>query len=74
MWNDNNIVNVISNSLGIQPTHTVSRFSRKEKKRMYIEQPQNIRVHNKYVVGVDRSDQNTSLYRTSIKGKKGIFP
>lgn len=73
-WNDNNIVNIVSNCVGIQPTHTVSRFSRAEKKRVNLEQPQALKVYNKYMGGVDRSDQNMSLYRTAVRGKKWYFP
>ena len=74
IWNDNNIVSIASNCSNVFPVHQVSRFSRANKKRIVVDQPQNIHVYNKFMGGVDRSDQNISLYRTNIRGKKWYFP
>ncbi|KAF2904606.1 hypothetical protein ILUMI_01568 [Ignelater luminosus] len=68
-WNDNNIVNIASNSTNVFPVHQVSRYSRSNKKRIMIEQPHIIHVmYNKFIEGVNKSDQNISLYRTDIRG------
>nr|XP_022913141.1 piggyBac transposable element-derived protein 2-like [Onthophagus taurus] len=38
-WNDNNVVSLCSNSVGINPVHSTTRFSRAERKRIQIAQP-----------------------------------
>lgn len=68
-WNDNNIVIIGSNAVPVNPICNVSRYSQKLKKRVLIPQPSNIRSYNQNMGGVDRSDQNISLYRISIRGK-----
>lgn len=73
-WHDNNIVNIASNTIKVYPTSQVKRFSQKEKKMIYIPQPRLIKKYNENMGGVDRADQNISLYRVSIRGKKWYFP
>lgn len=72
-WHDNNAVNVASNNVPVEPFHQVSRYSQKEKKRITVNQPHNVYLYNSFMGGVDRCDQNVSLYRTSIRGKKWYF-
>lgn len=73
-WNDNSVVTVASNAVKVQPTVKTKRFSQKEKKYVQIDQPALIKTYNENMGGVDRSDQNISLYRTSIRGKKWYIP
>lgn len=61
-WNDNSVVTVCSNAVGIEPISMVSRFSAKEKKRIQVQQPYLIKVYNENMGGVDRMDQNMSIY------------
>lgn len=72
-WNDNNIVHIASNCTGVEPLHTAIRYSQKLKKKIYVKQPNSIKMYNMYMGGVDRNDQNTSLYRVAIRGKKWYF-
>ncbi|XP_036337526.1 piggyBac transposable element-derived protein 3-like, partial [Rhagoletis pomonella] len=69
-WHDNNMVCLISNFAGLAPIHAVKRYSRQQKKNIQVEQPHLINMYNANMGGVDRSDQNISLYRISIRGKK----
>ena len=69
-WNNNRCVYVVSNCLSAAPTSTVSRYCRKQKKKIGVDQPQLIKVYNNKMGGVDRCDQNISTYRISIKSKK----
>ena len=69
-WNDNRCVYVVSNCLSVSHASTVSRFCRKQKKRISVDQPELIKVYNKNMGGVDRCDQNISAYRISMKSKK----
>lgn len=73
-WNDNSIVTVASNVCGVQPMQQVKRYSQHEKKHVLIPQPNLINLYNKKMGGVDRFDQNVSLYRIQIRGKKWYFP
>lgn len=73
-WNDNNIVNVVSNQYGVQPEQTASRWSRAERERIRVQQPFAIRHYNRTMGGVDRMDQNVELYRTGIRSKKWWWP
>lgn len=52
----------------------VMRFSRQSKKRIPVDQPHLIHKYNMFMGGVDRCDQNLSLYRVSVRGKKRYFP
>lgn len=73
-WNDNSMVTIGSNKIPIKPLKMVKRYSQKENKQILIEQPNVIHEYNQHMGGVNRSDQNISLYRTSIRGKKWYFP
>lgn len=72
-WNDNSVVSLASNAVGVNPIRMVKRYSRQEKKTIQVPQPFMIKLHNENMGGVDRSDQNISLYRTGIRGKKWYF-
>ena len=73
-WNDNNVVSVASNAAPVFPLQTARRYSNKYKKIITVSQPRMIQVYNSGMGGVDRADQNISLYRISIRGKKWYFP
>lgn len=73
-WNDNSVVSVASNAVPVLPCQNATKFSKKDKKKIHVTQPRMISVYNKHMGGVDRSDQNISLYRISIKGKKWYYP
>ena len=73
-WNDNRPVYLASNSLGINPVNEAKRWSSSEKKVIQVEQPMLISHYNKYMGGIDRLDQNISLLRPSIRGKKWWYP
>nr|CAH7713553.1 unnamed protein product [Callosobruchus chinensis] len=72
-WNDNKIVCFASTKGGIEPVNPVKRYSQKEKKFVYIDQPHLVKLYNKNMGGVDRSDQNIAQYRVQIRGKKWYF-
>ncbi|XP_049807036.1 piggyBac transposable element-derived protein 3-like [Schistocerca nitens] len=73
-WNDNNAVTVATNFDRVQPLRSVARFSREQKKRINVPQPNLLHSYNTHMGGIDRADQNVSLYRCSIRGKKWYFP
>jgi Transposase IS4 len=73
-WNDNNIVTFCSNAVGVNPVNSVKRYSQKDKRFVQIDQPNVVKLYNRSMGGVYRSDQNISLYRTAVRGKKWYFP
>ena len=73
-WHDNSIVTVASNCHSVQPVGQVRRWSNKEKKIVYVNQPHVIGAYNKYMGGVDRLDQNVATYRISVRTKKWWWP
>lgn len=73
-WRDNKVVTFATNSESVNPIGSVSRYSQKEKKRIQVTQPNVIAKYNKFMGGVDRADQNISVYRVSIRGKKWYYP
>lgn len=72
-WNDNSVVTLASNASSVFPLNRVKRFSQSQKKHIQVDQPFLIKLYNENMGGVDRSDQNISQYRTTIRGKNYIF-
>jgi hypothetical protein len=73
-WNDNAPVTLISSCHGDQPLGTAKRYNRKEKKYLDIPQPFVVNQYNKFMLGVDRFDQNNNHVRISVGGKKWYWP
>lgn len=69
-WVDNSVVRVASTVFGLNPTTKALRYSSAEKKKIEVSRPLAITKYNKSMGGVDRMDENVSLYRISIHGKK----
>lgn len=67
---DNNVVTVASTVYGVNPLGKASRWSRKELKKIQIDQPLSVTKYNMYMGGVDRLDQNVSKYRVATRMKK----
>ncbi|KAJ4441104.1 hypothetical protein ANN_10954, partial [Periplaneta americana] len=73
-WNDNSVVTIATNYDEVFPLKQVGSFSREKKRRIAVPQPRLFESYNSHMGGIDRGDQNVSLYRTSIRGKKWYFP
>lgn len=73
-WKDNKTIHIASTAAGAEPLTTVKRYFRKEHVTKTIPCPQSVKLYNKTMGGVDRSDQNVSTYPTSIRGKKWYYP
>jgi len=69
-WNDNSIVNVASNHLGVQPLTNVSRWSLLLKKTVTIPHPALITHNNRVMGGTDHMDHNHNCYQINIRNKK----
>uniref|UniRef100_A0A1B0AA25 DDE_Tnp_1_7 domain-containing protein n=1 Tax=Glossina pallidipes TaxID=7398 RepID=A0A1B0AA25_GLOPL len=81
LWNDNNVVHMISTYAGVEPQDYVQRWDRKTKKCITITRPFAVTEYNKFMGGVDMSDQliyfninsNSSLYEASDKPQTEIL-
>lgn len=73
-WNDNAVVTVLSNCDEEQPTKSIQRYSRTEKKKVTVKIPNTISQYNSNMGGVDLNDQFVSQYRTTIRIKKWWWP
>ena len=73
-WNDNSVVTLASNNDNVEPLAKVQRWSAKEKKKVLLDQPNQIKCYNSNMGGVDRLDQNVGTYRISIRSKKWWWP
>ena len=73
-WNDNNVVNVVSNFFTPESNHQVQRYSQKKKQKILIDRPESIPVYNAGMGGVDLLDGKDAVYRISIRGKKWYWP
>lgn len=69
-WVDNSVVNVASTMYGINPVTKALRYSSADKKKVEVPRPLVVGKYNQYMGGVDCMDQNISLYRIGIHGKK----
>ena len=72
-WKDNGLVCMASNEHGLRPLKKVDCYSA-TKKKIAGSMPNVICMYNRHMGGVDRVDENISLYRIAIPGKKWYFP
>ena len=62
-----------SNEHGLGPLKTVGHYSATKKEKIAVCMPNVICMYNRHMGGVDRVDENISLYRIAIGGKNGTF-
>ena len=69
-WVDNNVVKLVSNFVGIEPTTSIERWCKKGKKRKDIPFPQIVKQYNKSMGGVDLAVMLIAVYRIPCKTKR----
>lgn len=69
-WVDNAVVSVASTVYGMNPVTKALRYSTVEQKKVEVPRPLVVAKYNQSMGGVDRMDENISLYRIGIHGKK----
>lgn len=69
-WVDNSVVSVASTVYGMNPITKALRYSAEQKAKVEVPRPFVVAKYNQFMGGVDRMDQNISLYRIGIHGKK----
>ena len=65
--NDNNVVSIVSNKVGVYTPSRKSNDGRDDGKRMDTGQPFVIKHYNKTIGRVDRIHQNVDRYSTAIR-------
>ena len=73
-WVDNSVVTMASTIHGIMPASSVQRYSQAEKKVVTVSRPYLFTTYNQGMGGTDRMDENISIYRIAIRGKKWWWP
>ena len=73
-WNDNNVVNVVSNSFTPESNHQVQRYSQKNKQKILIDRPESIPVYNAGMGGVEWTCLMEKLQYIELRseGRSGI--
>ena len=69
-WFDNRGVTLLSTCESVNPRSDVSRFDRKEKKKVKVTCPSIVTTYNKFMGGVDLLDGLLSLHRIHLRSKK----
>lgn len=67
---DSKVVSILSTAASVEPLVPVSRYSKKDKRKIEIEFPQAFAVYNLNMGGVDLHDQHCSDLKIHVKGKK----
>ena len=72
-WNDNSVVTICSNSVGVRPLFPAKRWV-KGRGKVLVGAPNAIKAYNSSMGGVDLLDQALAKFRPAIIGKKWYFP
>ncbi|XP_046662740.1 piggyBac transposable element-derived protein 3-like [Homalodisca vitripennis] len=73
-YNDNSVFTIASTVAGAKPLGKAKRWSNEHKKHIYVDQPACIVLYKTYMDGVDRLDENISIYRINVRSKKCYWP
>ena len=73
-WKDSKVVTMASIYAGVNPIKKAQRYSKAEKKRVEITQPNVVAEYNYGMGGVDRFDQNIAAYMITQQSKKWWWP
>ena len=73
-WKDSKVVTMASTYAGVNPIKKAQQYSKVEKKRVEITQPNVVAEYNYGMGGVDRFDQNIAAYMITQRSKKWWWP
>lgn len=69
-WNDSNIVHLFSTYAGAQPEGIAKRFDRAKGKSINVKCPNNVKIYNQHMGGVDLCDAHIGRSRITIRSRK----
>jgi len=69
-WKDTTIVSLLSTFAAVDPVVKVSRFDRKQKKRVEVNCPNIIKVYNRHMGGVDLLDGLLGCHKIKMRSRK----
>lgn len=69
-WYDNRAVTMASNFVAIEDEDTVKRWSKTDRCYVDVKRPAVVRMYNRSMGGVDKTDFLVALYRTKIRSRK----
>jgi hypothetical protein len=69
-WNDNRRVLLGSNTIGVEPVMSLSRWDRKQKQKIAIDTPRIVSLYNKNMGSVDTVDMFCALHPIPFRSKK----
>lgn len=69
-WLDNRKVDLISTCTGTEPMSKVTRYDKKQKKKIEVPCPAVVQEYNQKMGGVDLTDCLTALYKYSLKSRR----
>ncbi|KAE9521871.1 hypothetical protein AGLY_017753 [Aphis glycines] len=70
IWKDTKIVSLLSTFTAIDPVVKVSRFDRKQKKRIEVDCPNIIQVYNRHMGGIDLLDGLLGRHKIKMRSRK----
>ena len=71
-WYDNKTVKLISSFVGIDPIAEISRYDCSVHEKFAFNQPNIVKVYNKFMGGVDKLDMVCSLYKQTIRSQRFV--
>lgn len=69
-WKDTKILSLLSTFAAVDPVVKVSRFDRKQKKRVKVDCPNIIKVYNRHMGGVDLLDGLLGRHKIKMRSRK----
>ena len=73
MWNNNSVVTLCSNAIGVHPIRNAKHWIR-GKGQVNFFQPAMVGIYNSRMARVDLADRALSKYRSKFRGKKWYWP
>ena len=70
-WLDNRAVTLVSSFVCIDPINEVRRYDRKTRTHVEVQQPNIVKVYNKFMGGVDKLNMLCALYKQTIRSRRG---
>ena len=71
---ENSVMRVASSGHAVLPVSNMQIYSQAENKVVMVPRPLAVSEYNKYMGGMDRTDENIARYCIGVRGKKWWWP